>query len=256
MVIIGISIPVPYHVVKSLSGIWSCGTSRFHWWHRKLPWRQPVAPHYDISSSFHWIVHSDNGHQVFWHALLRFQILQLAVRSSFQELLLLCMLIIMGMLVFSTLIYFAEFHDADSFMHIPIGFWWSIVTMTTVGYGDYHPESGWGYLVGTLCAVSGMLATGLPIPIIASNFNHYYNFARYRDKLVQRKEKGRILATRQKSIAEGLDPDVLPGCPKCSGRPKRNNGNKIQPEAPTWQEHPPNMTSCNKQGPVVRFTSQ
>ena len=46
-------------------------------------------------------------------------------------------------------------------------------------YGDIHPQSGPGYFVGAVCTIAGMLATGLPIPIIASNFNHYYSFARY-----------------------------------------------------------------------------
>ena len=111
------------------------------------------------------------------------KILQLAIKSSIRELLLLVVLIFMGMLVFSTLIYFAEFNEDDNFLTIPIGFWWSIITMTTVGYGDVRPESSWGYLVGGFCAVSGMLATGLPIPIIANNFNHYYNYERFQRKL-------------------------------------------------------------------------
>lgn len=116
------------------------------------------------------------------------KILLLAVRSSLRELLLLFLLIFMGMLVFSTLIYFAEFEtETMEFGHIPIGFWWSIITMTTVGYGDMYPRSGAGYLIGGMCAIAGMLATGLPIPIIASNFNHYYAYARYRTKLTARK---------------------------------------------------------------------
>ncbi len=60
------------------------------------------------------------------------------------EISLLLLLIIVGMLIFSTMIYFAEFHQGDNFQNIPIGYWWSIVTMTTVGYGDKHPDSGWG----------------------------------------------------------------------------------------------------------------
>ncbi|CAD5120736.1 unnamed protein product [Dimorphilus gyrociliatus] len=106
------------------------------------------------------------------------KILLLALKASLREVLLLIMLIVLGMLFFSTLIYFAEFFQESHFVNIPIGFWWSIVTMTTVGYGDKHPSSGWGYLVGAICALSGMLSTGLPIPVIASNFNLYYNVAR------------------------------------------------------------------------------
>ena len=68
-----------------------------------------------------------------FHSCRSLKILQLAVKSSLRELLLLFLLITMGMVVFSTLIYFAEFEEDDNFEHIPICFWWSIVTMTTVG---------------------------------------------------------------------------------------------------------------------------
>ena len=115
-----------------------------------------------------------------------FRLLILAVKSSFRELFLLVLLITMGMLIFSTLIYFAEFQVDNKFRSIPIGFWWSIITMTTVGYGEITPQSGWGFLVGGICAVSGMLITGLPIPIIASNFNHYHTNARFADSLASK----------------------------------------------------------------------
>lgn len=105
------------------------------------------------------------------------KILYLALKASIQEMLLLLLLISIGMLIFSTLIYYTEFYTED-FESIPIGFWWTIVTMTTVGYGDLQPRTGWGYLVGSICAVSGMLSTGLPIPIIANNFNVYYTYAK------------------------------------------------------------------------------
>ena len=111
------------------------------------------------------------------------KIMMLAVRSSLRELSLLLILISMGTLIFSTLIYFAEFDVEGNFNHIPIGFWWSTITMTTVGYGDIAPKAGLGYLVGIICAISGMLITGLPIPIIANNLNHFYTYARMSAKI-------------------------------------------------------------------------
>ena len=121
------------------------------------------------------------------------KILYLAVRSSIRELLLLIMLIFMGMLVFSTMIYFAEFYVQGDFTDIPIGYWWSVITMTTVGYGDVHPQTLGGYIVGAICSICGILITGLPIPIIASNFNHYYSFARLASKLAEKRKRTDIL---------------------------------------------------------------
>ena len=46
-----------------------------------------------------------------------------------------------------------------------------------VGYGDMFPKSPLGYVVGAACALTGILATGLPVPIIANNFNLYYSHA-------------------------------------------------------------------------------
>ena len=60
-----------------------------------------------------------------------------------REICLLMLLIAVGTLIFSTLIYFSELGQEDDFHNIPIGFWWSIVTMTTVGYGDKIPKSAW-----------------------------------------------------------------------------------------------------------------
>lgn len=110
------------------------------------------------------------------------QVMYLAVRSSAQQIMLLLLVMFIGTLIFSTIIYFAEFNEEQNFMNIPIGFWWSVITMTTVGYGDEHPTSALGYLIGGLCAIAGMLATAMPIPVIANSFNLYYTYLNMKTK--------------------------------------------------------------------------
>ena len=52
--------------------------------------------------------------------------------------------------------------------------WWAVQTLTSLGYGDFTPSTIPGKLVGSMCAVSGVLVLALPIPIVVDNFADYY----------------------------------------------------------------------------------
>jgi hypothetical protein len=43
--------------------------------------------------------------------------------------------------------------------------------MTTVGYGDIVPKSALGRVVGSICAMLGLLLLAMPIAVIAGKFN-------------------------------------------------------------------------------------
>lgn len=122
-----------------------------------------------------------------FHLVKHYQALKIliyALRASVQELLMLAIFLLIGMLIFASLLYYAERKDAinpsDSINTIPVGFWWSIITMTTVGYGDIHPETPLGYVIGVACAVSGVLMIALTIPVISMNFTLFYTHVRSR----------------------------------------------------------------------------
>ena len=104
----------------------------------------------------------------------RLDILLTAINNSCHEMFLLLIVFVCCVTVYGTLIFFLEI-ETDNFKNVGYGLWWSLVTMTTVGYGDFYPTTTLGYIVGTLCAINGIVALALPISSIAGNFSKYYS---------------------------------------------------------------------------------
>ena len=57
--------------------------------------------------------------------------------------------------------------------------------MTTVGYGDMVPKTYAGLIVGSLCALSGVLVIALPVPVIVSNFSMFYSHTQVKKSIVK-----------------------------------------------------------------------
>jgi len=77
----------------------------------------------------------------------------------------------------------------EDFTSIPVGLWWAIETMTTVGYGDMTPKTYVGMFVGSFCALTGVLTIALPVPVIVSNFALFYSHTQARAKLPKKRRR-------------------------------------------------------------------
>ncbi|XP_029655346.1 potassium voltage-gated channel protein Shaker-like [Octopus sinensis] len=103
------------------------------------------------------------------------EILGKAIFYSLDCLTLMLVYFMITILFYSSLIYYAELTNVNSnFLSIPDAFWWAIITMTTVGYGDKRPLGVYGKIVAGFCSLSGILIISFPIPVIVSKFTFLY----------------------------------------------------------------------------------
>lgn len=110
------------------------------------------------------------------------------IGSSLRELLLLLFICSILVISFGALAFYAEYGaNNDGFANIPASFWWSLITMTTVGYGDVSPSTVGGKIVGCACAITGVLLLALPTSIVTTNFSLYNAYAKAKMKLPPRK---------------------------------------------------------------------
>jgi voltage-gated potassium channel Kch len=132
-------------------------------------------------------------------------ILIYTLKASLQELFSMIAFLCVGMLIFSSLIYYAD--HRKTFTSIPHSFWWALITMTTVGYGDMYPVTEWGYVIGSLTAMSGLLMIGFSVPILVNSFIMYYQnvqFALVEEKLKRNTPQKRARITRVQDIDKDI----------------------------------------------------
>ena len=127
----------------------------------------------------------------------------------------------------STLAQTAE--EISPFKSIGHSLYYAIVTMTTVGYGDFYCTSEEGRIVAAVCCICGILVLALPLSVIASNFTT--NYKAYQEGLIQLEKqeiKKRVHDQRidQLSIEALFENSILYDEPQVMKDPK------------LWKSHP------------------
>ncbi|XP_071083335.1 potassium voltage-gated channel protein Shal-like isoform X4 [Haliotis cracherodii] len=131
------------------------------------------------------------------------RILGYTLKSCASELGFLLFSLTMAIIIFATVMFYAEKNVTNTkFTSIPAAFWYTIVTMTTLGYGDMVPNTITGKIVGGVCSLSGVLVIALPVPVIVSNFSRIYHQNQRADKRKAQK-KARLARIRMAKNASG-----------------------------------------------------
>ncbi|XP_023690668.1 potassium voltage-gated channel subfamily G member 1 [Paramormyrops kingsleyae] len=122
---------------------------------------------------------------------LGLQTLGLTARRCTREFGLLLLFLCVAIALFSPLLYLTESEaavGAREFSSIPATYWWAVITMTTVGYGDMVPRSVPGQVVALSSILSGILLMAFPVTSIFHTFSRsYVELKQEQQRLLQRR---------------------------------------------------------------------
>ena len=80
-------------------------------------------------------------------------------------------LLVLALFFSSSALYIVESDvQPEKFSSIPETMWWSIITLTTVGYGDASPITALGKIIAAITALMGVMTVALLTGIVANAF--------------------------------------------------------------------------------------
>lgn len=98
-----------------------------------------------------------------------------AVHNSSQKILVFLLTVLLINVIVGSTMYVVE-GPTNGFDSMFTGVYWSIVTMSTVGFGDIAPETGFGQLIASGLMIMGYSVIAVPTGIVSAEFTS----ARYR----------------------------------------------------------------------------
>lgn len=98
-----------------------------------------------------------------------FAMLGRALAASRRKILVFMSFVLMVVTIMGTLMYVVE-GPARGFTSIPVGVYWAITTMTTVGFGDITPQTDLGRVIASAMMLLGWGTLAVPTGIVSAEF--------------------------------------------------------------------------------------
>jgi voltage-gated potassium channel len=92
-----------------------------------------------------------------------------AIRASRRKIFVFISFVMLIVVVMGTLMYVVE-GPANGYTSIPVGVYWAITTLTTVGFGDITPKTDLGRLIASLMMLLGWGTLAVPTGIVSAEF--------------------------------------------------------------------------------------
>jgi voltage-gated potassium channel len=92
-------------------------------------------------------------------------VLMRALRASRRKISVFLLTVLTLVVIIGTLLYVIE-GEANGFTSIPVGVYWAVVTLTTVGYGDISPKTPVGQTLAALVMIVGYGIIAVPTGIV------------------------------------------------------------------------------------------
>lgn len=143
---------------------------------------------------------------------LGLQTLGLTARRCTREFGLLLLFLCVAIALFAPLLYVIENEMADSqeFTSIPACYWWAVITMTTVGYGDMVPRSIPGQVVALSSILSGILLMAFPVTSIFHTFSRSYIELKQEQERIMYRRAQFLMKTKSQLTNASQGSDIFP----------------------------------------------
>lgn len=130
-----------------------------------------------------------------------------AIYRSREKIFMFIAVVLTLVMIFGTIMYLVE-GEKNGFTSIPVSIYWAVVTLTTVGYGDISPVTGFGQFLASIVMILGYAIIAVPTGIVTSEMMrmpardntqvcHSCMFDRHDDDALFCKRCGACLDTRK-----------------------------------------------------------